>query len=87
MWWWGALCAPKGNESTQLPFPAWGVPLSTLGTATKPRCASAQWGIRPFAVPVLRRHAELCWPRSRRERLGTAAAAWHQRREQPVLLP
>lgn len=36
---------------------------------------------------LLQRHMELCWPRPRRERLGTAAAAWHRRREQPVLLP
>lgn len=65
----------------------WGVPLSTLGTASEPRCASAQWGIGLFAAPLLWRHVELCWPRPRRERLGTASAAWHRRQEQPVLLP
>lgn len=36
-WWWSALCAPKGNESTRLGSDNSGIPLPTLGTARLPR--------------------------------------------------
>lgn len=81
---WGALCAPKGSESTHLPLPFGVSPCPALARPASPTLPSGAQG------PLQRRaqhHAELCWLRPRRERLGTAAAAWHRLREQPVLLP